>query len=175
MFKLFFHNNTIVVYNQSDKEFKAKYGTSYEQIAVVKDDSNLTPVINKMKKQYRTGEVILDYKIKKKMGWKYFTEEQKLLYRSMMSKTRAGRPLSEHQKKRISEGKTGKRGNHTGKRHSKNTRNVMALRATGHKRNVGKKWCYDPMTGKEYRKEVLPEGMLWGRNPDLEFGKMFSL
>ena len=84
MFKLFFHNNTIVVYNQSDKEFKAKYGSSFEQIAVVKDDSNLTPVINKMKKQYRTEEVILDYKIKKKMGWKYFTEEQKLLYRFMM-------------------------------------------------------------------------------------------
>ena len=171
MYKLFFHKSTIVIYDQSDKDFKHKYGHAYEQVGVVKDDANIAVIVERMKKQYGATEVVYDCHIKKKWGWRYFTEEQKETYRKMWSAKRRGRKLSAHQKERISEGKTGKRGNHTGKTHSASTKNVMSLRALGHKRNVGKKWCYDLLTGAEKRCTELPKGFVWGRNPEHELGR----
>lgn len=170
MYKLFFTDKRIVVYDKSDKEFRAKYGPSFEMVGSVKEDSSLTLVCERLKRQYNAHTVIYDCHIKNKWGWKYFTDEQKAYYRQRWSKTRAGRPLSEHQKKRISEGKTGKRGNHTGHTHSDVTKNIMSLRAMGHKRNTGSKWCYDPLTGVEKRSPVLLPGFVWGRNPELGLG-----
>jgi len=168
MYRLFHHNHCIVIYDKSDKEFKAKYGNSYEQVAFVKDDTAIAVIVERMKRQYNATTVTYDCHIKKKWGWKYFTDEQKASYKERWSKIRTGRPLSDHQRQRISEGKTGKRSNHSGKAHSQSTKNVMSLRAMGHKRINGLRWCHDPSTGKERRVRELIPGYLWGRNPELE-------
>jgi hypothetical protein len=175
MYKLFFCDKRIVIYDRPDKEFKAKYGSSFEQVAVCKDDSALTIIADKMKRQYKAIDVVYDCHIKRKWGWKYFTDEQKEAYRVVMRQKKLGKPLSDHQKKRISEGKTGKRGNHTGKSHNENTKAVMSLRKLGHKSNTGRRWCHDPVNGEERMAFELPIGFVWGRNPALEIGLMFNV
>ena len=78
--------------------------------------------------------------------------------------------MSEHHIKRISEGRTGRPSNHTGHKHSETTKNIQSLRNKDLKATLGYKWCHDPVTGKEYRlkDKPLPEGFVWGRNPELE-------
>lgn len=177
MYRLILNNNKIIVYDKTDKEFRIAYcndNSSHEQIGVVKESDNISPLVERMKKQYKVTEVVYDCHIKKKMGWKYFSEELKAYCRAKWSATRANRPLSDFQKKRISEGRIGKRNNHQGHFHSQNTKNIMSLRAQGHKRLVGRRWCHDPVTGKEQLVKELPEGYLLGRNPDLNVASSFK-
>jgi hypothetical protein len=45
----------------------------------------------------------------------------------------------------------------------------MALRLMGNKAGLGTRWCHNPVTKKERMvRDELPEGFVWGRNPDLE-------
>lgn len=166
MHRLIQHQNSIIVYDKSDKEFRAKYGMMGEVLTYVKDQSNLTSVITKTKNQYKIDSVIMDCHIKKKFGWKYWSDDMKAHHRKLWSELKTGVPKSEYQRRRISEGKKGKRGNHSGHLHTNTTKNIISLRAMGHKRNVGMKWCYDPYTGRERRGKELIPGYIWGRNPE---------
>lgn len=176
MYRIFLHGKTIYIFDKTEKEFREAYGNGYEQIAVIKNSDNLEPVVEKLGKQYRVQDVVYDCHIKKKFGWKYHSEEVKALLREKWSQNRRNRTLSDHHRKRISEGKTGKRGSHTGCKHNEDTKILMSLKSSGHKRNAGKIWCYNPVTGQERKYntgEEPPEGFIKGRNPDLEFGKNF--
>lgn len=171
MYRLFLIDKNIIVYDKTEKEFKESYGNRYEQIFVVKDGHNIELIIDKLQKQYKANDIIYDCHIKKKFGWKYFSEEKKAEIRHKLSLARAGKPLSDLQKQRISEAKKGKPSNHTGHKHNTQTKIMMSLSAMGNKGSSGLRWCHDPITGKEKMKEELPEGYVWGRNPDVEIHK----
>lgn len=176
MYRFILYEKKIYVFDRTDKEFKEKYGKNFELIGSVKESDNIDTVASKLVKQYRAEEVIRDCFIKRKFGYKYWSEETKARVRATWSKNRSKRKLSEHHVKRISEGRTGRKGNHTGHPHSEETKNILALRMTGNKAGLGTRWCHNPETKKERMvRGDLPEGFVWGRDPDLEIHKGFPV
>lgn len=173
MYRFILQGKKIYVFDKTDKEFREKYGTGFEQIGTVRDRDSIDAVKEKLVKQYRAEEVIMDCYIKRKSGWKYWSEETKAEVRKKLSELRRNRPLSELQIKRISEAKKGMPSNHAGHKHTETTKNIQSLRNKGMKLRLGSKWCHNPVTGKEttVKDGKLPEGYIWGRNPELEVEK----
>jgi hypothetical protein len=176
MYRFILQGKKIYVFDKTDKEFRDKYGNAFEQIGVVKDRDSIDPVKEKLQKQYRAEEVIMDCYLKRKCGWKYWSEETKAMVRQKMSEAKRNKTLSEYQRMRMSEAKKGQPNNHAGHKHSETTKNIQALRRKGVKTRQGMKWCHNPITKQESAayENALPEGFVWGRSPDLEVHKNFK-
>lgn len=173
MLRIFLLNSHIYVYDKTEKEFKDRYGPGYEQISIISNPDSLDQVLDKLRKTYKPKDVVFDFHRKKKFGWKYFDENMRAKIKDAMSKAHTGRKRDADHIAAISASRKG-RGCFKGKTHSEDTKKVMSLKAKGHKRLVGLKWCHDPKTGKERRVTELPPEFRWGRNPELELEKLFS-
>lgn len=174
MIRVMLCEQKLICYDKTVKEFRIKYGVQYEQVSVIKDAHNLEHVIDRLADQYKALSIVYDCHIKKKFGWKYWSDDQKERLRALWSKQRAGRKMSDFQKAQISKALKG-RSNHTGKKHRQDTKENLALRALGHTRNRGRRWCYDPDTKVErFVLGDIPDGYVLGRNPDLECAKNFN-
>lgn len=165
MVKVWFGQGKLIIYEGIDKDFKSKYGHSYEQIDVIKDKDNIEVVMERLNRSYK-GEWIHDYKVKKRFGWKYWSDELKEQIRRNISKAHSGKPRSEKWKKVRSENMKGK-SIFKGQKHSEDTKRAIGLSRMGVDPIKGKRWCHDPATGQEKRVYELPEGYLWGRNPEV--------
>jgi len=166
MFRIILFNNKLYVFDKSEKEFKQKYGNNFEQISVIKDQDNIDSVCKKLKQQYRAEEIIKDCKIKKKFGWKYFSEDiQERIRNSSRIALKRYIKTKEHNEN-VSKGRMGKGGRTSP--HSEHTKKLMSFIKKQKKINTinNKKWMHDPLTGKEKRGEELEEGMVWGRSPE---------
>lgn len=161
--RIYLIDGQLVCYDKGENQFKQKYGRNYEQIGIVKDVSNLETSISKLKKQYKVSEVIQDVHIKRKFGWCYWSEEKKAEIRQKMSDVRIGRPRRQWIKDKISESRKGK-GNFAGKKHSEFAKKSIAFSRKGKDPIGSKRWCHNPITGKELRAIELPEGFIWGRD-----------
>lgn len=165
MYRIYFVDKKIVVYDKPEKEFKVKYGNCFEQISIVKDQDNIDNVTKKLLQQYKASEIILDCKIKKKFGWKYFTEEMKESNRKKLSEALKNKVRSQEHCKAISEGKKGM-AFFTGKHHSQEAKEKISKGRQGRIINTGKKWAHNPITGHEKFVFELPEGYIYGRSPE---------
>jgi len=165
MFRIYLTEKKIVVYDKSEKEFKSKYGSSFEQISIVKDQDNIDSVTKKLQQQYKALEIILDCKIKKKFGWKYFTEEMKESNRQKISKALKNRVVSEEHSKAIALGRKGI-AIFAGKKHTEEAKRKISVGRKGRIINTGKRWAHNPVTGDERFVFELPEGYVYGRSPE---------
>jgi len=163
MIRIYLVGQALVCFDKGESEFKSKYGRNHEQVGIIKDTSNLQTVLEKLQKQYRTTELVKDVHIKRRFGWCYKTEEQKAATRQKMSEVKLGRPRRQWVKDKISEARKGK-GNFTGKKHSAYAKKAIAFSRRGKNPVEGKRWCHDPITGKELRSTELPKGFIWGRD-----------
>lgn len=163
MIRIYLVGRQLVCFDKGETAFKQKYGNNYEQVGTVKEISNLQAVIQKLSKQYRTDDLVQDVHIKRRVGWCYKTEEQKLATRQKMSEVRIGRPRRQWIKDKISAARKGK-GNFTGKKHSEFSKKAIAFSRKGKNPVQGLRWCHNPITGKELRSSELPEGFIWGRD-----------
>lgn len=164
MFRVFLHNDNLIVFDKSEKEFRQKYGNQFEQVTIIKDQDNIDSVTEKLKRQYNSKEVIKDCKIKKKFGWSHFSEEIKNKIREYNSIAMTRYKRTEEHGQAISRAKKGKsiKGHPT----SEYTKKLIAFKKLGVDPIKGRKWMHNPISGKEKRGYELEEGMIWGRSPE---------
>ena len=173
MFRIYLVNKVLVVYDKSEKEFREKYGNSFEQISVVKDQDNIEPVTNKLKQTYKATDVLLDCKIKKKFGWKFWDKETQELIRKKISEALKNYEKTEEHRANLSKGLKHVK-NFKGKKHTEETKARLAWANKGKNPIKNKKWMYNPITGEERRAEELLPGMIWGRNPELKDRMLYA-
>jgi hypothetical protein len=88
--------------------------------------------------------------------------------RRKMSEAKMGKPRDKATKLKISAGLKGK-SNFQGKKHSADTKDVMAEKKLGNQHTKYSYWAYDPKTDKETRvkdRNNLPPGYTLGRDYD---------
>jgi len=88
--------------------------------------------------------------------------------RRKMSEAKMGKPRDETTRQKISAGLKGK-SNFQGKKHSADTKDVMAEKKLGNQHTKDSYWAYDPKTDKETRvrdRNNLPPGYQLGRDYD---------
>lgn len=166
MFRIYLLNNKLYVFDKSEKEFRAKYGTNFEQISVVKDQDNIDSVCEKLLKQNNASEIIKDCKIKKKFGWKYFSDEVKDRIRKSISVASSRYIKTKEHGEAISRAKKGKKTHSLP--HSEHSKKLISYVKRMQKIDPikGRKWMHNPITGEERRDYELYEGMVWGRSPE---------
>ncbi len=165
MFRVFLLKNQLVVYDKSEKEFKAKYGSGYEQITIIKDYDNIDPVIEKLAKTYR-AEIVRDYKIKMKWGWAFWSDElKKEIVKKRSESLKSYVKTEQHRAKLAAKAK--KYRHFAGKEHTEQTKAQISFKKKGMKSHLkGTKWMYNPDTGEEKMGKELIEGFFWGRSPE---------
>lgn len=165
MYRIFLLKNQLIIFDKTEKEFKAKYGTGYEQLTIVKDYDNIEPVVEKLAKTYR-AEIVQDYKVKMKWGWAFWSDELKKEIVKKRSETLKSYVKTEQHRARLS-ARAKKYRHMAGKKHSEETKKQMSLRKLGSPSpNKGARWMYNPDTGEEKMGKELVEGYFWGRRPD---------
>jgi len=165
MFRIFLIEKKLIVYDKSEKEFREKYGTNYEQIFSVKDQDNIDSACEKLFKQYNAQEVVKDCHIKKKIGWKYWSDEMKKQISNNISFALKRYVRTKEHSESISKYRKGK-SIFEGQKHSEHTKKLIAFARKGRDPIQGRRWMHNPITGKERRGFELEEGMIWGRSPE---------
>lgn len=165
MYRIFLRQNSFIITDITEKDFKVKYPGMYEQIGIFKELDNLELAIEKLIKTYNPEDIHHDYHIKKKWGWKYFTEEQREEYRKRISESlKLYKKTDEHKKNLSASCKVLK--NHKGKKHTSLTKARIAFTRRGQDPIKGRKWMHNPYSGQESRGYELKPGMIWGRSPE---------
>jgi len=164
MFKVFLYNKNLIVHDKTEKEFRQKYGNNFEQITIIKDVSNIDIVCEKLSKQYK-AEIVKDFYIKKKIGWKYWSDELKEQIRENISYSLKRYKRTKEHSESISRYRKGKSIFH-GQQHSEHTKKLISFARKGKDPIQGRKWMHNPFTGKERRGFQLEDGMVWGRSPE---------
>lgn len=165
MYRIFLVKKDFIITDLSEKDFKSKYATAYEQIGVFKELDNLELAIDKLIKTYKPFDIIHDYHIKKKWGWKYFSEEQREEYRKRISESLKKYKKTEEHKRNLSIACRNQK-NFKGKKHSSTTKAQIAFARRGVDPIKGRRWMHNPYTGEEKRGFDLSPGMMWGRSPE---------
>jgi len=154
VFIYLYQNNTIIATEDPLK------GSEYEQLLTVKDLHNVEKVLARYDAKYK-----IDNRINKKKLLR-FTAEQRALGVERMTEAVKGVPKSVSHRLAMSEAKKGKASNFKGKNHTDYAKALIKIGRGTRDPIMGKKWCHDPMTGKEKRCHQLPEGYRWGRTPE---------
>lgn len=165
MFRVFLLKNQLIVFDKTEKEFKAKYGSGYEQVSIIKDYDNIEPVVEKLARTYK-AEIVQDYRIKKKWGWAFWSDELKKEIIEKRSRSLKHYVKTEQHRARLAE-KAKKSRNFTGKKHSEQTKAQMSFKKQNTiGPNKGRRWMYNPDTCEEKMGMDLIEGFFWGRSPE---------
>lgn len=165
MYRIYLINNQVVVFDKPEKELREKYGNSFEQIGTIKDQDNIDLVTGKLAKTYNASDIVLDCKIKKKFGWKFWDKNTQELIRRKISEALKKYEKTEEHRANLSKGLKHVK-NFKGKKHTEETKARQAWANRGRDPIKGKMWMHDPFTGKEKRGYELEKGMVWGRNSD---------
>lgn len=165
--RIFIKDKKLVVTKKTEKEFKQAFGAPYELVQTVKDETNAEISANKLLSFYRGYVIEFDGLMKKKWGWRYFTDELKSFVRKRLRDTKVGVKRDQATKLKISFSRRGK-GNFQGKKHNPISKMIIAEKRIGKSRVSGLRWAHEPYSGKEIRTLTLPEGYFWGRNPEFK-------
>lgn len=165
--RIFLQNKKLVVTKKTEKEFREHFGKQYELVQTLKDETNAELSAQKLTSFYRGCEIVFDGLMKKKWGWRYFTEELKEFVRQRLRETKIGVKRDQATKLKISFARRGK-GNFRGKKHNTITKLVIAEKRIGKSRVTGLRWAHEPYSGKEIRTLTLPDGYYWGRSPEFK-------
>ena len=164
MYRIILFENKIYVFDKSEKEFRQKYGSNFEQLSSIKDQDNIDQACEKLLKQYKAEEIIKDCHIKKRFGWKYHSDEIKEKVSKNISIAMTRYKKTKEHGEAISRGKKGKP--IKGHALSEHTKKLISFAKKGFDPIKGKKWMHNPLTGEEKRDYELKEGMVWGRSPE---------
>ena len=139
---------------------RIKFGYQYEIINSIKDASVINVVKIKLERTYKGYKFIEWYqKVRKPMS---------VETKRKMSEAKIGKPRDEATRQKISAGLKG-RSNFQGKRHTSDTKDVMAEKKLGNQHTKDSYWAYDPRSDKETRvkdRNNLPPGYTLGRDYD---------
>lgn len=164
MFRVYLIDKKLIVFDKTEKEFRQKYGNNFEQVTIIKDQDNIDQVTEKLSRQYK-AEVEKDCHIKKKFGWKYWSDEVKERIRHNISIAMSRHVRTKEHSEAISRYRKGK-SIFEGQKHSNYSKKLIAFARKGKDPIQGRKWMHNPITGKEARGYELAEGMIWGRSPE---------
>ena len=165
---VYLRDRTLRTSDKGDKQFYNDHGRSWEKVATIKDSGNYTSVIDRLKKQYNVSDVYEDAIVKKKWGWKYFTEEEKMKMVNAVKAANTGKVMSDETKAKMRAAKVGKPSNARGSKKSPTGKALVAMARMGKSTVVGMRWCHHPLAGTEKRLRALPEGWVWGRSPEVK-------
>ena len=90
MYRSFLQNNSIIVAESTEKEFRQKYPGSYELIGSIAEYDNIEKVLARLKRDYRVTNVVNDFQTLRRFGWKYFTEELQNYLKEAFRKAKLG-------------------------------------------------------------------------------------
>jgi hypothetical protein len=165
MFRVFLIKDSLIVYDKSEKEFRQKYGNTYEQVSIIKDSDNIDKVTEKLLRQYNASEIELDFKVKKVFGWKLYDEQAKQEVFKKISKALKRYVKTEEHRRNLSAGCKHMK-SFLGKKHTEETKLKMRVKHLGKDVIKGRMWMYNPITGEEKRGYELLPNMIWGRSPE---------
>jgi hypothetical protein len=149
---------TILISDQPVDKVRIKYGYRYELLNSIRDKSAVDTVKTRLERSYSKYEFVEWYQYVRKP----ISDEAK----RKMSEAKIGKPRDEITRKKISAGLKG-RSNFQGKRHTADTKDVMAVKKLGNQHTKDSYWAYDPRSEKETRvknRNVLPTGYQLGRD-----------
>jgi hypothetical protein len=148
----------IVVTDLPVEKVEKKYGHRYELLNSIKDNSAVDIIKTRLLRSYGKYEFVEWYQYVRKP----ISEESK----RKMSEAKMGKPRDEATRQKISAGLKG-RSNFQGKRHTADTKDVMAEKKLGNQHTKDSYWAYDPKSDKETRvkdRNNLPPGYTLGRD-----------
>lgn len=151
---------TILISDQPVEKVKAKYGHRFELLNSIKDNTAIELIKSRLLRSYGSYEFIEWYQIVRKP----MSEET----RRKMSEAKIGKPRDEATRQKIAAGLKG-RSNFQGKKHTDNTKGIMAEKKLGNQHTKDSYWAYDPRSDKETRvrdRNNLPPGFQLGRDYD---------
>jgi hypothetical protein len=156
---------TILISDQPVDKVKAKYGHRYELLNSIRDNSAVDVIRARLARSYGRYEFVEWYQTVRKP----MSEET----RRKMSEAKMGKPRDEATRQKIAAGLKG-RSNFQGKKHTEDTKSVMAEKKLGNQHTKDSYWAYDPRSDKETRvrdRNKLPPGYILGRDYDsIEIG-----
>ena len=165
---VYLRDRTLRTSDKGDKQFYIDHGRMWEKVATIKDSGNYTSVIDRLKKQYNVSDLYEDAIVKKRWGWKYFTEEQKMKMVSAVKAANTGKVMSDETKAKMRAAKLGRASNALGSRKGALSKTLVAIARMGKSTVNGLRWCHCPKAGYEGRKRELPQGWVWGRSPEVK-------
>jgi hypothetical protein len=148
----------IIVSDLPAVKVKAKYGYRYELLNSIKEKDAVEFIKTRLLRSYHGYEFIELFHKERKP----FTEEAK----RKMSLAKLGKPRDETTRQKISRGLKG-RSNFQGKKHTYETKEVMAEKKIGNDHAKDLYWAHDPKGTKETRvkdRNRLPQGFALGRD-----------
>lgn len=151
---------TILISDMPVDKVKAKYGHRYELLNSVKENSAVDIIRSRLQRSYGRYEFVEWYQTVRKP----MSEET----RRKMSEAKKGKPRDEATRQKIAAGLKG-RSNFQGKKHTAETKDVMAEKKLGNDHAKELYWAYDPRADKETRvkdRNKLPPGYILGRDYD---------
>ena len=151
---------TILISDQPVDKVKSKYGHRYELLNSIRDNSAVDIIRTRLLRSYGSYKFVEWYQTVRKP----MSEET----RRKMSEAKMGKPRDEATRQKIAAGLKG-RSNFQGKKHSAETRDVMAEKKLGNDHAKDSYWAYDPGADKETRvkdRNKLPPGYQLGRDYD---------
>ena len=155
----------ILISDQPVDKVRAKYGHRYELLNSIKDNSAVEVIKTRLQRSYGMYKFVeWNQSVRKPMS-----DETK----RKMSESKMGKPRDEATRQKISAGLKG-RSNFQGKKHTADTKDVMAEKKLGNQHTKDSYWAYDSRSDKETRvrdRNNLPPGYQLGRDYDsIEIG-----
>lgn len=164
MLRLYLVQDKIYITDKTEKEFRVDH-KMYEQISILKNADNVDIILDKIIKQYKPKDVIRDYTVKMKFGWKYWSPEIQEKIRVKISESLSKYKKTDEHKRKLSLAARKYR-HFAGKRHTPETKAKIAFKRMGRNPIGTRRWMHNPITGEEKRGYVLLPQMLWGRSPE---------
>lgn len=149
---------TILISDQPIEKVKSKYGHRYELLNSIKEVSAVDVIRTRLLRSYDSYKFVEWYQAVRKP----MSEET----RRKMSEAKLGKPRDDATRQKISAGLKG-RSNFQGKKHTADTKDVMAEKKLGNQHTKDSYWAYDPRSDKETRvrdRNKLPPGYTLGRD-----------
>lgn len=148
----------ILVSNINKETIKKRFGHQFEVLTSIKDLNALEIVLTRIQRQFPT------FQIKRQVVTKVnFTPE----VREKLRKAKLGTKKPEEVKRKISLSRKGV-GNFIGKTHKEESKRTTSLKLRGRKVVLGRRWVYNPKTGKESLVDgPVPEGCILGRDREV--------
>jgi len=150
--------NLIIVSDRTVKEVQKKYGNQYEIVNSIKDKEYVEVIKTRLLRSYPQADIKEFY-----ARPKYVISEET---RKLLSLRKLGKPRPDWVRQKISQSKKGI-SQFQGKKHTEETKRVMALKKIGNDHAKDTIWAHNPRSDQEIRVKDLkdiPEGFSKGRD-----------